>query len=408
MSETPALSSSRAAALYIGALLGPALLLLPGLAAQLAGPASILAWLGLLALSGLLALVFTRLGTQVGGSSGVSGYTAAGLGATAGRAVGWCFLAGVLTGAPMVSVIGGGYVESLLGGGRPVSLASAAVLLLLVTALTFGGARTTSGLQLGLVALLVALIVVAVLGSAPTARAEHWTPFLPHGWASVGAAGSALMLSFVGWEAIAPLTARLREPRRQLPKVIAVAFGVTALIYLALAAATIGVLGPRAGSAVPLADLLHVATGRIGAVVAVVLAVLLTLATANAYLTGARALAGELRRAEGRTGEVTVLRIGLLAAGVLLLGGSALGWLDTAALVAVPTTLFLTVYLACTAAAARVLSGAARVAAVLACACVLGVLAFSGWTLLVALAVLLAAACTGRSHRVVYTPVGSA
>ena len=73
------------AALYIGALLGPGLLLLPGLAAAQAGPASILAWLGLLGLSGLLAVVFTALGTRLRPRPGWSGYAAAGLGPRAGR-----------------------------------------------------------------------------------------------------------------------------------------------------------------------------------------------------------------------------------------------------------------------------------------------------------------------------------
>ena len=40
----PPLSVPRGAALYIGALLGPGVLLLPGLAASIAGPAAILAW----------------------------------------------------------------------------------------------------------------------------------------------------------------------------------------------------------------------------------------------------------------------------------------------------------------------------------------------------------------------------
>ena len=44
------LTTARGAALYIGAILGPGLLL-PGLAAAEAGPASILAWLALLGVS---------------------------------------------------------------------------------------------------------------------------------------------------------------------------------------------------------------------------------------------------------------------------------------------------------------------------------------------------------------------
>ncbi|MGP4018054.1 amino acid permease [Saccharopolyspora sp. 5N708] len=390
-----ALSSTRGAAMYIGALLGPSLLLLPGLAAELAGPASILAWVGLLALSGLLAWVFTGLGTRIGGGGGVAGYAAAGLGARVGRAVGWCFLTGVILGAPVVCLIGGTYVAVLLGGGPTMSLVAGAALLALVTALTLGGARSTTAVQLVLVAVLVVLVAVAVVGSAPTARAANWVPFAPHGWASIGSAGSVLMLSFVGWEAIAPLVGRLRDPRTQLPRVIGVAFVVTAVVYLALSTSTISVLGARAASSVPLADLLRVAVGAAGPVVATIAAVALTLAATNAYLSGAAALAAELRMSRVAPGASRGLQLAIAGAGVLLLGAAAAGVVNTAQLVAIPTTLFLTVYLGCTAAGVRILSGPMRIASAVACLAVLGVLAFSGWTLLIALLTMLAA-CARR------------
>lgn len=57
-----------------------------------------------------------------------------------------------------------------------------------------------------------------------------------------------------------------------------------------------------------------------------------------------------------------------------MLGAAAAGLVSAAQLV----TLFLAVYLCCTAASVRVLSGPVRVAAAVACAVVLGVLAFSG------------------------------
>src|SRR5215510_8346337 len=96
------LTISRGAALYIGAILGPGLLLLPGLAAAEAGPASIVAWLALLILSGLFAAVFSALGRRYPQAGGVIGYVTAGLGQRAGHVVGWSFLAGVVCGAPIV------------------------------------------------------------------------------------------------------------------------------------------------------------------------------------------------------------------------------------------------------------------------------------------------------------------
>jgi amino acid efflux transporter len=392
------LSTTRGAALYIGALLGPSLLLLPGLAAQLAGAASVIAWTGLLIVSGLLARVFTALGTRIP-SGGLVGYAAAGLGARAGRATGWCFVGGVVTGAPVVCLIGGTYVADLLGGGRAMSVIAAALLLVIVLALTLGGARTTTTAQLVLVGALIALVAFAVVGSAPSARTANWTPFAPHGWTSIGRAASVLMFSFVGWEAIAPLTAQLRDPRRQLPRVIGIAFAVTTTVYLGLAVTTIAVLGAAADSPVPLADLLRVVIGSAGPVIAAVAAVALTLATTNAYLSGAAALVADLRT-ERDAAPSNRLQIGIALAGVALLAGQAAGLVSTAQLVALPTTLFVTVYLLCTAAAARILAGRARVAAVAACVAVLCVLAFSGWALIGALVVVLGGFLVGAPTQV--------
>ena len=50
------LTATRGAALYVGALIGPGLLLIPALATGIAGPASIVSWLALLALSAPIAL----------------------------------------------------------------------------------------------------------------------------------------------------------------------------------------------------------------------------------------------------------------------------------------------------------------------------------------------------------------
>src|SRR5271169_2230954 len=172
------LTTSRGAALYIGAILGPGLLLLPGLAAAEAGPASILAWIALLGLSGLFAAVFSALGRHSPSAAGVVG------------------------GAPIVCLIGAGYVTGLTGGGQPARAAVAALLLLTVVGLAAGGLRASASAQLVLVGLLIAVVVVAVAGSAPAARAGNWAPFAPHGWLSVGSAAATLMFSFAGWEAV--------------------------------------------------------------------------------------------------------------------------------------------------------------------------------------------------------------
>jgi amino acid efflux transporter len=382
----PYLTTARGAALYIGALLGPGLLLLPGLAAAEAGPASLLAWAGLLILSGLFAAVFAALGRGFPSAGGIIGYVTAGLGGRAGETAGWSFLAGVVAGAPVVCLIGAGYITELTGGVRLAQAAVGALLLLVVLALAAGGLRTSATAQLLLVGLLIIVVAVAVTGSAHAARAANWTPFASHGWLAVGHAAATLMLSFVGWEAVAPLTPRFADPSRQLARVTGIALAVTSALYLGLAVVTVAVLGTGAATIVPLADLLRLAIGPAGTIAAAAAAVVLTLGAVNAYVNGAGAMAGQLWRAPAARpaerpapGFLAVIA----ASGLLLITLYGIGLVSPVSLVAIPTTLFLVVYLGSMVAAARVLRGPARWAAVPAAGAVVVMLAYCGWALAV-------------------------
>jgi len=404
------LTTARGAALYIGALLGPGLLLLPGLAAAEAGPASLLAWAGLLGLSALFAVVFTALGRSFPSAGGVIGYVAAGLGARQGLAAGWSFLAGVVTGAPVVCLIGAGYLTELTGGGRVGQAVIAAALLLTVLALAAGGMRTSAIAQLLMVSLLIVVVVVAVAGSAGSAHAANWTPFAPHGWLAVGHAATTLMLSFVGWEAVAPLTAQFADPTRQLPRVVGITLAVTTVLYLGLAVATISVLGTGGGSMAPLADLLRHAVGPAGTAAGAVAAIVLTLGAVNAYVNGAAAMSGRLlvrgpagaaRPAadEGRRPARLLLIAAIAIPGLPLIALYGVGLVSPVSLVTIPTTLFLTVYLGSMLAATRVLRGPARLAAVPATAATAVMLAYCGWALAVPAAIITIVTVSGSIRR---------
>src|SRR5262245_65262287 len=104
------LSTRTATALYVGAVLGPGVLILPALAAEAAGPASVLAWVGLLALSAPLAVTFAALGVRFPEAGGTAAYAKAAFGRLTSAVTGWWFLTGVVLGAPTVALIGGFYV----------------------------------------------------------------------------------------------------------------------------------------------------------------------------------------------------------------------------------------------------------------------------------------------------------
>ena len=191
----------------------------------------------------------------------------------------------------MVCLVGASYVTTLTGGGRRGPGRHRGRAAGPGPALALGGVRVGVAAQLGLVAVLVSVIVLAVGGSAAHARAASWTPFAPHGWGAIGPGRRTLMLSFVGWEAVAPLTARFADPRRQLPRVIA------HRVHghrgdLSRPGRRDGLRArPGAGTDVPLARLLAIGLGPAGHAVAAVAAVVLTLGSTNAYLSGAAAMA---------------------------------------------------------------------------------------------------------------------
>jgi hypothetical protein len=174
---------------------------------------------------------------------------------------------------------------------------------------------------------------------------------------------------------------------------VAIALAVTTVLYLGLAVATISVLGPSAATDIPLAALLSHAIGAAGPDAAAVAAIVLTLGATNAYINGAAVLAGQLARG-GPGGRRSAPMVRLLAAigvaGLLLIGLYGLGIVGTAALVAVPTVLFLAVYLWAMAAAMRVLRGRVRLAALPAGLAVAVMLGFCGWALALPAGIVLA------------------
>src|SRR5205814_10427636 len=125
-----------------------------------------------------------------------------------------------------------------------------------------------------------------------------------------------------------------------------------------------------------------------GRAVAAGAAVLLTLGAVNAYLSGAAVMARSLTARAGRDGAdqeragggrpSPVLLIAIAATGLLVIAAASAHLVSTTQLVTVPTALFLTVYVGCTAAASRVLRGPARVAAAGAPVAASTTLVFSG------------------------------
>ena len=355
--------------MYVGAVLGPGVLVLPALANDAAGPASVLAWAALLALSVPIAVSFARLGERHGG--GVVGFVHTAFGPRAARPVAWWFfLLGVPFGVLGGALVGGRYIAYALGGGDPALIAVA--LLAAAFAANYAGVRVSAGAQVLLVGLLATLLAVAVAVAVPTVSRDDFEPFAPHGWLSVGHAAVVLFFAFSGWEAAGNLADEFGDPRRATRRTLV----VVAVLYLGLAITTAGTT-----SGVPLADLLERAFGPSARVVTAVAATLLTFGAINTYLAGGARLGG-------RHGLTGLLVLCALLTAVTLRLHVELDWL-----MRVASTALAVVTAAGLAAAVKLLRS--RTAA-LALGCTALVLAFSGVLLAVPLVVGAAALVTSR------------
>lgn len=290
-----------ASALYVAAVLGTGVLVLPGLAADAAGPASVLAVAVVLLLSIPLAGTFAALAARYPDAGGVATFVRLALGATAARATGYWFFFGVGFGVPVLAALGGGYLSAALGLGPAAVPIIGFAVVLIPLALNFLGLRVSGRVQLVFSALLVLVVVGVVVTALPSVSAPHFTPFLPHGWGGVGLAVSLFVWAFAGWEAVTHIAGEFRNPRRTIPLATAIAIAVVGIAYLALQFVTVGVLGATTtASSVPLIDLVAVTLPGFGPVVVAVIAAIVVIGVANAYYPAFANLGASL----GRDGDL--------------------------------------------------------------------------------------------------------
>jgi amino acid efflux transporter len=353
-----------ASALYIAAVLGTGILALPGLAADAAGPASILAVAVVSVLSIPLAGTFAALAARHPDGGGVATFVRLALGGTAARATAYIFLFGAGVGAPVVAVLGGEYLAAFTGVPREWAGLIGMAFFVVALGLAWIGLRVSSAVQLALTGLLVAIVVLVVASGMPAAEPARLEPFLPHGWAGVGIAISLFIWAFSGWEAITHWAGEFTNPRRTLPLATGIAIVVVGVAYLSLQIVTV-LVGATGEGVVPLYDLVSRTIPGFGPAIVTGVAMIVILGVLNVYIPAFGNLVaslgrdGDLPRWFAKGGEPgQVPRRGLLLTGLICFAYLGLYLLLDATLtsfVLVQTASMATVYLLGVIAAVRLL-----------------------------------------------------
>jgi amino acid efflux transporter len=374
-------------ALYVGAVLGTGVLVLPAVAAETAGPASLLAWLGLITLSLPLALTYAALSHERPDAAGFSAAIERAFGSRWGGVAGWIFLAQVPAGFVIAAVIAGQYAASLVGGGREASFALGIGLAALAFVVNAGGLRISARAQLLAVGAIATGMVLVVARTLARVDPLAFVPFAPQGGAAIGVAALQLFWAFTGWEAITPLAPDFKDPRDIL-RASMVAVLLVGLLYVALAIATIGTraYGPTVAGA-PLVIMAGRAFGPAAAVLVGAAGFVLSFPPLNAYAAGSSRLMCALGRRRQLPGWLGVMPAsGTPYRALALLGGLcavaaaatySAGW-KIADLLPLSTSSSIAIYVLSMAAAVRLLGPPLRSAAAAALVACLVVLVFSG------------------------------
>jgi amino acid efflux transporter len=274
-------------ALYVSSVLGAGILVIPGLAAQIAGPGSILAWLLLSLASYPFAYTFARLSARNPESGGIYSFAKEAFGAHAGAVVAWLFVAWVIIGAPAISLAAGSYVASSVPLTRPETFLIAGLLLLSAYAVNYRGIRLSGRVQLVTVAVIVAVLSFAVIASSASVRASNFTPFLPNGPASIGVAAALIVWSYLGYENVSNVAEEFKDPKRDFNRSVAISVLLISTLYLAVAVVTVGTASYKSGGGVtPFSTLMSSILGPSGGIVISALAVVIIFSTVNAYTAG--------------------------------------------------------------------------------------------------------------------------
>ena len=396
--------------LYVGAILGPGLLVLPGVAAEIAGPASLVAWAALVLMSVPMALTYAALARRYPEAGGFAAYTERAFGPILGALTGWLFYLSIPTGCAIVALIAGRYAANALGLGREGGLIVGALLVLAAYVLNLIGLRLSGRFQIVVSAAIVLLLTVGIVGALPRVDPAAFQPFAPHGPAAVGMAAVALFWAFAGWEAITPLAEEFRDPARDIRRATWIALVIVGAIYLALAAATVGTrsYGDPLSQA-PLATMVGRSFGSAAEWTVSVLALFVSFGAIYAYVAGASRLGYAL----GRDGplprwfatlqpalgtphhSLAFLFVGFVA----WLGVAYALRLNEADLLPISTSSYIATYVLSMAAGVRLLSGRGRGGAIVGTVACLLVLPFVGAVLAWVLGVTIACLAYQRWRR---------
>ena len=246
----------------VGGMIGAGIFALTGIAAGVAGPALVLAFLLNGLITFLTAMAYAELGSAFPKAGGGYVWVKEGLGGTHGFLAGWMsWFAYIAAGSLYALTFGRFATELCIMAGLPtfglsvhrMTLGFMALVIAAFTAINYRGASETGTVgNMVTMTKVVILGVFTIFGLLAMGRTEAWhsrftTGFLPNGIRGVLVAMGLTFIAFEGYEIIAQSAEEVVNPRRNIPRATFLSILIAVTIYILVGATAIGATIPPAG-----------------------------------------------------------------------------------------------------------------------------------------------------------------
>jgi len=246
----------------VGGMIGAGIFVLTGIAAGVAGPALVLAFLLNGIVTSFTALAYAELGSAFPEAGGGYLWVKEGLGGANGFLAGWMsWFAHAVAGSLYALGFGRFASEFWVMIGAPtfgfsvgqLTLGFMTAIIVIFTIINYRGASETGSVgNFVTITKVVILGLFVIFGVVAMLRTQAWhtrftTGFMPNGIFSVFVAMGLTFIAFEGYEIIAQSGEEAIDPKRNIPRAVFMAIGIAVVIYLLVSITAIGATIPPPG-----------------------------------------------------------------------------------------------------------------------------------------------------------------
>jgi len=260
-----------------GTMIGAGIFILPGLAAEGAGPASAISFViaGFVALLAALSLAELATGMPIAGGS--YHYVNRALGGLFGSIVGWGMWTGLMFASAFYMIGFGQYIVVPIPflDGRALIVLLGLIGLGLITVINVYGTDESSGAQNVMIGAELAVVLAYVALGVFFIEPGNLDPFAPTGASGIVATTGTVFVTYLGFEIIATVAGEIERPGKLIPLTMVLSVVSVTLLYAVIMLISTGVVPYRelGGSLVPVSDVAAITMlGTVG-VVAVTVAI---------------------------------------------------------------------------------------------------------------------------------------